>query len=94
MKHLSHAYMLYVTFVTSQVVFRHPKLDASKNVQILSVLEFDEFRRGSEISRDDSNGEIHFIIRDLENKFCIFNRNYDFTIFPEIGNFSSLTYSA
>ena len=42
-------------------------------------------------SRDDSNGEIRFVIRDLENKFWIFDRNYDFTIFPEIGNFSGLT---
>ena len=30
--------------------------------------------------RDDSNGAIHFIIPDLENKFRIFNRNYNFVI--------------
>ena len=36
--------------------------------------------------RDDSNGEILFVIRDLENKFHIFNRNNNFvteiTILP------------
>ena len=30
--------------------------------------------------RDDSNGEIHFFIRDLENYLRIFNRNYRFVI--------------
>ena len=30
--------------------------------------------------RDDSNGAIRFVIRDLENKFWIFNRNYNFVI--------------
>ena len=39
---------------------------ASKNVQIPTVSEFDEIRHGSYISRDDSNDEIRFIIRDLE----------------------------
>ena len=36
------------------------------------------------MSQDDSNGEICFIIRDLENKFRIFYRNYYFALFPEI----------
>ena len=35
--------MLYVTFVTSNIVLRHPKRDALKNVQISTVSEFDEF---------------------------------------------------
>ena len=52
----------------------HTTLVASKNVQILTVLEFDEIQR----SRDDSNGEIRFIIRDLE-KFWIFT---EMTILP------------
>ena len=39
----------------------------------------------------DSNGEIRFVIRDLENKFWIFDRNYDFSLFPKIGIFSGLT---
>ena len=38
-----------------------------KNVKILTVLEFDEIRLGSKISRDDSNSIVCFIIRDLEN---------------------------
>ena len=80
-----------MSFVTSHVILRHPKGDASKNVPTPTVSEFDEIQRVSEISRDDSNGEIRFIIRDLENKFRTFDRNYDFAIFPEIGNFSSLT---
>ena len=76
--------MLYVTFVTSQVVFWHSKLDASKNVQIPTVSEFNEIRHASYISRDDSNGEICFIIRDPENNFRIFDRNYDFALFEKI----------
>ena len=35
--------------------------------EILTVLELDGIRRGSYISRDDSIGEVRFIIRDLEN---------------------------
>ena len=46
-------------------------LVASKNMQIPTVSEFDEIRRGSLISRDDSNGEVCFVIQDLE-KFRIF----------------------
>ena len=83
---MEHEYELYVTFFTSNIVLRHPKRDASKNVPTPTVSEFDEIRRASYISRDDSNGAIRFIIRDLENKFRIFNRNYNFvteiTILP------------
>ena len=50
----------------------------SKNVQIPTVLEFDEIRRGSYISRDDSNDEVCFIIRDIE-KFQIL---IEITILP------------
>ena len=83
---MAHEYMLYVIFVTSNIVLRHPKLDASKNVSTPTASEFDEIRHASYISRDDSNGAIHFIIQDLENKFRIFDRNYNFvtkiTILP------------
>ena len=72
MQHVSHA------FVTSHVILRHPKHDASKNVQISTVWEFDEIRRVSYISRDDSNGEICFVIRDLE-KFRVLT---EITILP------------
>ena len=75
-----HEYVLYVTFVASKIVLLHPNRDASKNVPTPNVSEFDEIRRTSYILRDDSNGEIRFIIRDLENKFRIFNRNYNFVI--------------
>ena len=78
MQHVSHEYMLYVTFITSNIVLRHPILDVSKNVLILTVLEFDEIRRVSHISRDDSNGKIRFIIRDLE-KFWVLT---EITILP------------
>ena len=90
---MSHEYMLYVTFVTSNIVLRHPILGASKNVKFPTVSEFDEIQRGSYISRDDSNGEIRFIIRDLENKFQIFDRNYDFALVEKFGIFSGLTFS-
>ena len=79
---MAHEYVLYVTFVASKIVLQHPKRDASKNVTTPTVSEFDEIQRASYISRDDSNSEIRFIIRDLENKFRIFDRNYDFTLFP------------
>ena len=79
---MAHDYVLYVTFVTSNIVLRHPKCDALKNVPTPTVSKFNEIRRASKILRDDSNGEIRFVIRDPENKFRIFNRNYDFAIFP------------
>ena len=41
MQHISHKYMLYVTFVTSNFFLRHPILGASKNVQIPTISEFD-----------------------------------------------------
>ena len=77
---MAHEYVLYVTFVKSNIFLRHPKRYALKNVPTPHVSEFDEILRGNYISRDDSNGVIRFIIRDLENKFWIFNRNYNFVI--------------
>ena len=44
---MSHEYMLYVTFVTSNIVLQHPILGASKNMKFPTVLEFDEIRCGS-----------------------------------------------
>ena len=82
---MAHEYLLYVTFVPLKIVLRHPNRDASKNVSTPTISEFYEILRASYILRDDSNGEIRFIIRYLENKFQIFNRNYDFALFPEIG---------
>ena len=88
---MTHEYMLYVTLMTSKIVLRHLNRDASKNVSTPTVSEFYEILRASYISRDDSNGEIRFIVQDLENKFWIFNRNYNFVteitilpFFPEI----------
>ena len=83
---MTHEYVLYVTFVTSKIVLQLPNRDASKNVPTPTVSEFDEIRCASYILRDDSNGDICFIIQDLENKFWIFNRIYNFvteiTILP------------
>ena len=83
---MAHEYVLYVSFVASKIVLRLPNRDASKNVSTPTISEFNEILRASYISRDDSNGEIRFIIRDLENKFRIFNLNYNFltkiTILP------------
>ena len=77
---MAHDYVLYVTFVASKIVLRHPKRDASKNVSTPTISEFYEILRAGYISRDDSNGAICFVIRDLENKFRIFNRNNNFEI--------------
>ena len=77
---MAHEYVLYVTFVASKIILRHPKHDASKNVSTPTISEFYEILRASYISRDDSNGAICFVIRDLENKFRIFNRNNNFEI--------------
>ena len=77
---MAHQYVLYVTFVASNIVLRYPKCDALKNVSTPTVSEFDEILRASYISLDDSNGAIRFVIRDLENKLRIFNRNYNFII--------------
>ena len=41
---MAHEYVLYVTFVTSNIVLRHPNYDASKNVLTPTVSEFDEIR--------------------------------------------------
>ena len=75
-----HGYVLYVPFVSPKIVLQHPKRDASKNVPTPTVSENYEILRANSISRDDSNGTIRFIIRDLENKLRIFNRNYNFVI--------------
>ena len=47
------------------------------------VSKFDEIQRGSWISRDDPNGEIRFVIRDLE-KFRVLT---EITILPFFRNF-------
>ena len=45
MPFMAHKYMLYVTFVTSNIVLRHPKRDASKNVPTPTISEFDVLAR-------------------------------------------------
>ena len=62
-----HEYMLYVAFVASKTDLRHSKRDASKNVPTPTVSENYEILCADQISRDDSNGEIRFVIQDLEN---------------------------
>ena len=42
---MAHEYMLYVIFVTSNIVLRHQKRDASKNMQIPTISEFDVLAR-------------------------------------------------
>ena len=59
---MAHEHILYVTFVASKFILRHPNYDASKDVYIPYVSEFDEILRASLILRDDSNNEIHFVI--------------------------------
>ena len=77
---MAHEYVLYMTFVTTKIFLRHPNRDASKNVSTPIVSKFHDILRASYNSRDDSNGAIRFVIRDLENKLRIFNRNYNFVI--------------
>ena len=77
---MAHEYVLHVTFVASKIVLRHPNRDALKNVSTPTISEFYEILRASQISRDDSNGAIRFIIRYLENRFRIFNQNNNFVI--------------
>ena len=67
-----HDYLLYVTFIASKIVLQHPKRDASKNVPTPTISEYYEILRANWIFRDDSNSEIRFVIRDLENKLRIF----------------------
>ena len=55
----------------------HPSRCLEK-CEIPTVSEFNKIRRGSYISRDDSNGEVRLVIRDLE-KFRIFT---EITILP------------
>ena len=45
MQQVSHEYMLYVTFITSNIVLRHPTFGVSKNVQIPTVSEFNVLTR-------------------------------------------------
>ena len=40
---MAHEFVLYVTFVTSNIVLQHPKCDASKKVSTPTVSKFDEF---------------------------------------------------
>ena len=42
-----HEYMLYVTFVTSKIVLRHPKRDVSKNVSTPTISKFYEILRAN-----------------------------------------------
>ena len=45
-------------------VYRTPV--TPKNMKILTISEFDEIRMGNYILLDESNGEVRFVIRDLE----------------------------
>ena len=44
---MAHEYLLYMAFVASKIVLRHPKCDASKNVSTPTVSEFDEILRAN-----------------------------------------------
>ena len=52
--------------------------------EISTTSESNKIRRGCQISRDDFNGEVHFIIRDLEY-FRIFTEITILPIFEKIG---------
>ena len=64
MQLMSHEYMLYVTFVTSNIVLRYPILGASKNVKFPTVLKFDvivRFRETIPTVKSVSSSEIQRI---------------------------------
>ena len=64
---------------TLPCVIRHPHLEKR---EIPTTSESYEIRHDSSISRDDFNGEVRFVIRNLK-KFWIFSRNYYFTLYPK-----------
>ena len=70
--------MTFVTSHVSQTHFKAPDSRCLEKCEIPTVSEFDEIRSGSLISREDSNGEVRFIIRDLE-KFRILT---EITVLP------------
>ena len=69
-------------FTTSKIFFKnlvfgvHWTLVTLKNVKISTISKFDEIRFGNYISREESNGEVCFVIRDLEI-FQVFNMYYN-----------------
>ena len=78
--------MTFFTSHVSQTRFTAPDTWCLEKHKIPTVSEFNEIRRGSYISRDDSNGEVLFIIRDLE-KFWILTK---ITILPFSENLNFL----
>ena len=62
--------------------FTAPDTRCLEKCELSTVSEFDEIRRGSYISRDDSNGEVRFVIRDLENIWIL----TEITILPFLEN--------
>ena len=60
-------------FLTSEIFVKISYLESlatyhpENRKNILTILEFDETFLGHWISRDESNGAVHFVIRDLEN---------------------------
>ena len=61
----------------------------------LTVSEFNEIRLGDKISRDDFNGKVHFVIRDLKKLqvlACPIQIKL-ITIFPFLAKFKILAFS-
>ena len=87
---LSH-YMPLTSCVPLTSCHKAPDTWCLKIREIPTVSKFDEIRRGSWISRDNSNGEVRFVIRDLA-KILDFDRNYHFTIFQKIRIFPGFTH--
>ena len=68
---------------TTPCVIQHSCLELR---EIPTILESNEIRLGSQISRDDSNGEVCFVIQDLENfrfSTCTSAKNYHFSLFQK-----------
>ena len=86
---VSHSFLCQVSHtwgamwhpLNSSCVIRHPRLEKR---EIPTTSESNEIRRGYQTSQDDFNGEVRFVIRDLEN-FLIFTKITILLLFETIG---------
>ena len=78
-----------MTFITSHVVLRHLILGVSKNVQVLTVSEFDKIDVVNRFR--ETIPTVKFVSSSESRKIPDFDQNYDFAIFQKIEIFSGLT---
>ena len=91
---MTHDYVLYVTFVTTKIVLRHPNCDASKNVPTPTVLEFDvlaRFRETIPMVKSVSSSKIQRINFGFLTEITIFVTEITILPFFQKLEFSGLT---